>query len=317
MMISRRQLNERSAGVRARATTVHLTMMAVAIVLLAAYLVDASTVAVPPLLTTTNHRQQHETAFSIVLSSSSSSSPSSSSSAVSTEYDFDDDDDDDDVLDASSTTATAPTTSSSEEEESSTSPLPLSLSPPPSSQTTIAAADGSGGNVVVQIAVSMKDEMVRYMTGIKELYTNHQRCNQIRIKQKDYREKLRKQWEFEESDLTAKDLKSRLAKVNGGITYDEYLFLVKGKVRTYMTGTRTRRDKTRGQMIDSLLLDVSCRLLSVAFHRLLCRMIEANYLIVSSLCGVHRKWYRTPCCFIKGSYHHRYRNQILPRKKAN
>lgn len=82
--------------------------------------------------------------------------------------------------------------------------------------------------------------MVRYATGMKELYTNHQRCNAIRQKQKDYREKLRKQWEFEESTLTQTDLKARLAKVNGGITYDEFLFLVKGKVRTVVKSERKR-----------------------------------------------------------------------------
>jgi len=92
-----------------------------------------------------------------------------------------------------------------------------------------ASSDGSGGNVIFQLFGLVKDSLVRTVDGTKEMWGNHGRCKQIRSKQKEYREKLQKQWEFEEKGLTPKEMKQRLAKVNGGITYDEFVFLVKGQ----------------------------------------------------------------------------------------
>mmetsp|Transcript_16442 Transcript_16442/g.37802 ORF Transcript_16442/g.37802 Transcript_16442/m.37802 type:complete len:418 (-) Transcript_16442:317-1570(-) len=89
--------------------------------------------------------------------------------------------------------------------------------------------DGGGGNVVFQMLGYVKDSFVRTVDGSKEMWANHGRCKQIRAKQSEYREKLKKQWEFEEKGLTPKEMRQRLAKVNGGITYDEFVFLVKGK----------------------------------------------------------------------------------------
>jgi len=91
------------------------------------------------------------------------------------------------------------------------------------------SSDGGGGNVVVQMLGYVKDSFVRTVDGTKEMWGNHGRCKQIRVKQKEYREKLQKQWEFEEKGLTPKEMKQRLAKVNGGVTYDEFVFLIKGK----------------------------------------------------------------------------------------
>ncbi|KAG7364421.1 LETM1-like protein [Nitzschia inconspicua] len=87
----------------------------------------------------------------------------------------------------------------------------------------------SGGNPLAQLIGYAKDSFVRTIDGTKEMWTNHGRCKEIRAKQQDYREKLKKRWEFEEKDLTPKEMKERLAKVNGGITYDEFVFLIKGK----------------------------------------------------------------------------------------
>ncbi|VEU33504.1 unnamed protein product [Pseudo-nitzschia multistriata] len=101
----------------------------------------------------------------------------------------------------------------------------------PVSATPVAVdTDGSGGgNFVVQMFGYVKDSLVRTVDGTKEMWANHGRCKQIRVKQKEYREKLQKQWEFEEKGLTPKEMRQRLSKVNGGITYDEFVFLVKGK----------------------------------------------------------------------------------------
>jgi hypothetical protein len=89
--------------------------------------------------------------------------------------------------------------------------------------------DNDNTNIVVTLFGYVKDSIVRGIDGTKEMWSNHGRCKEIRAKQKDYREKLKKQWEFEEQGLSAKELKDRLAKVNGGITYDEFVFLIKGK----------------------------------------------------------------------------------------
>mmetsp|Transcript_6281 Transcript_6281/g.12999 ORF Transcript_6281/g.12999 Transcript_6281/m.12999 type:complete len:415 (-) Transcript_6281:27-1271(-) len=88
---------------------------------------------------------------------------------------------------------------------------------------------GGGGNVVFQIFGYVKDSLVRTVDGTKEMWGNHGRCKQIRSKQNEYREKLKKQWEYEEKGLTPRQMRERLAKVNGGVTFDEFNFLVKGK----------------------------------------------------------------------------------------
>lgn len=110
--------------------------------------------------------------------------------------------------------------------------LSSSVAAPPIA-TSVPAVIGEkskdGNNVVLQLFGYVKDSVVRTVDGSKEMWGNHGRCNQIRAKQKDYREKLQKQWEFEEQGLTPKEMKGRLSKINGGVTYDEFIFLMKGK----------------------------------------------------------------------------------------
>jgi hypothetical protein len=59
------------------------------------------------------------------------------------------------------------------------------------------------------------------------MWKNHGRCNEIRSKQKQHRDILQARWENE--GLTNQEIKQKLRGVNGGITYDEYTFLIKGK----------------------------------------------------------------------------------------
>jgi hypothetical protein len=92
-----------------------------------------------------------------------------------------------------------------------------------------AAKTTGGGNAVSQLVGNVKDGVVRNVASARETWSNFGRCNVIRAKQKDYREKLKKQWEFEEPGLTPLDLKKRLQGINGGITYDEFAFLEQGK----------------------------------------------------------------------------------------
>jgi hypothetical protein len=91
------------------------------------------------------------------------------------------------------------------------------------------AQTSGGGNGVSQLVGYVKDSVVRAVDSSREVWSNHGRCNDIRAKQRDYREKIKKQWEFEEQGLTPEDLKKRLQGVNGGITFDDFVFLGKGR----------------------------------------------------------------------------------------
>ena len=154
-------------------------------------IVDGSTVHIPfPTATSTCRRRDHSTIKSRVIQTAFPSS--------------------DKVVMVSTATAAADTASETAVE------------------SAAAAAAASDDNLLVILFGYVKDSVVRTIDGTKEMWSNHGRCKEIRAKQKDYREKLKKQWEFEEN-LSAKELKERLAKVNGGITYDEFVFLIKGK----------------------------------------------------------------------------------------
>lgn len=85
--------------------------------------------------------------------------------------------------------------------------------------------------MVVTLANYLKDSVVRTVTGCGQLWTNHGRCNEIRKKQNSYRAELKQQWEaaglFESE--SPKDVQKRLQLQQGGITYDDYIFLQRGK----------------------------------------------------------------------------------------
>ena len=87
----------------------------------------------------------------------------------------------------------------------------------------------NGSNPVFQLVGYAKDSLARTVTGTKEMWSNHGRCKEIRAKQKDYREKIKSQWELQEKNLPPKEMRRRLATINGGISYDEFIFLSKGK----------------------------------------------------------------------------------------
>lgn len=90
-------------------------------------------------------------------------------------------------------------------------------------------ANSENGNPATQLFGYLKDSVIRTIDGSKDMWSNHGRCKEIRAKQKDYREKIKKQWEFEGVGMTPQELKKKLQTVNGGITYDEFIFLGKGK----------------------------------------------------------------------------------------
>jgi hypothetical protein len=85
----------------------------------------------------------------------------------------------------------------------------------------------SSGNPVGQLFGYLKDSVVRTIDGSKEMYSNHGRCKEIRAKQKVCRDTMKQQWESE--GLTPREMKEKLQSINGGISYDEFVFLSKGK----------------------------------------------------------------------------------------
>ena len=90
--------------------------------------------------------------------------------------------------------------------------------PPPLASATAAAADSaasSGGqNPVVALAGFLKGQLVRMKDGTVECYTNHKRCNDIRSKQKAF---------------ALANGQPRRTATTGGITYEDYDFLQRGK----------------------------------------------------------------------------------------
>ena len=82
----------------------------------------------------------------------------------------------------------------------------------------------SGTNPVFQLAGYVKDSFVRMKDGSVQLYTNHKKCNEIRSKQKEYLEKIASTLPKEEQKAAKKYYPSA-----GGITYEEFDFLQKGK----------------------------------------------------------------------------------------
>lgn len=86
-------------------------------------------------------------------------------------------------------------------------------------------------NFVVGIITYVKDQAIQTVKGCGKLYTNHRTCNEIRSKLKANRERVRHQWETTGmySNESPKEIKQRLKDVTAGITYDDYIFLERGK----------------------------------------------------------------------------------------
>lgn len=96
----------------------------------------------------------------------------------------------------------------------------------PSSPTVGDTSSGGGGgtNPIFQLAGYVKDSVVRMKDGSVQLYTNHKQCNAIRSKQKEYLETIASALPTEAQKAAKKYYPSA-----GGITYEEFDFLQKGK----------------------------------------------------------------------------------------
>ena len=80
----------------------------------------------------------------------------------------------------------------------------------------------------------VKDTVSRTVTGCGELWSNHGHCNEIRNKMKAHRLRIKEAWTEKglyspNSQYTPKQLNQQLEAITGGISYEEYAFLQKGK----------------------------------------------------------------------------------------
>jgi hypothetical protein len=104
-------------------------------------------------------------------------------------------------------------------------PSPATIHPPPAIEDKVGTiAKNGGGNPIGQLAGYVKDSFLRMKDGSVQLYTNHQRCNEIRAKQREY-------LAITAATLPETDRKAALKyrTTAGGISYEEYNFLTKGK----------------------------------------------------------------------------------------
>lgn len=73
----------------------------------------------------------------------------------------------------------------------------------------------------------VKTSITTTIDGVGELWANHGRCNDIRKKLSTHRDLVKGEWAAQ-GDLTNLQ-KEQLKKIQGGISYEEYVFLQKGK----------------------------------------------------------------------------------------
>jgi hypothetical protein len=111
--------------------------------------------------------------------------------------------------------------------KSSSTPLvPGTASAMQSVPDVVHAVDASpdNSNPILKLGGYVKDSFVRFKDGTVQLYTNHQSCNEIRSKQRAYLSKMAASLPADEQKSASKYKISA-----GGISYEEFVFLQKGK----------------------------------------------------------------------------------------
>uniref|UniRef100_A0A7S2R1P5 Letm1 RBD domain-containing protein n=1 Tax=Eucampia antarctica TaxID=49252 RepID=A0A7S2R1P5_9STRA len=101
----------------------------------------------------------------------------------------------------------------------------MTMPPTTSSAPPIVGKASSGGNPATQLLGYVRDSVIRMKDGSVELYTNHKQCNEIRTKQKTYFAAVQATLSEEQK----KKMGKRITPSTGGITYEEFDFLQKGK----------------------------------------------------------------------------------------
>lgn len=86
------------------------------------------------------------------------------------------------------------------------------------------SSSSDNSNPILKLGGYVKDSFVRFKDGTVQLYTNHQSCNEIRSKQRAYLSKMAASLPAEEQKAASQYKISA-----GGISYEEFVFLQKGK----------------------------------------------------------------------------------------
>lgn len=115
------------------------------------------------------------------------------------------------VMYASSTTST-------------TTAMASNMSPSPSS-----VSQASNANAIGNFVGYIKTTITRFIDGGQELWVNYGTCKDIRSKIKAYQDTCRDQWLEQGLYKDEKEMKDRLKSTIGGISFEEYDFLQKGK----------------------------------------------------------------------------------------
>lgn len=113
------------------------------------------------------------------------------------------------------------------------------LKPTPTSSvspTTTASSAASvvttqkGGNAITGLFGYVKNSITRTIDGCQELWANYGTCKEIRAKVKLYQDRQKETWVRQGLyEPNSKALKERLQTTIGGISFEEYAFLQKGK----------------------------------------------------------------------------------------
>jgi len=96
-----------------------------------------------------------------------------------------------------------------------------------SNSLAVVSEGKQGSNFLVESAMFIKDQISHTVSATQNSFRAHIRCNDIRSKQRSFRESLRSEWQV--LGLENKVISERLKKVNGGINFDEFVFLQQGR----------------------------------------------------------------------------------------
>jgi hypothetical protein len=104
------------------------------------------------------------------------------------------------------------------------------LVPSPSAKLSAPPNSAKKTNPLMGVVLYLKNSFVRAADGGKEMISNYGECNRIRRKQQEFRAALRQQW-LDDERITERPnvIKDRVSRIQGGINYEEYMFLQKGK----------------------------------------------------------------------------------------
>lgn len=98
------------------------------------------------------------------------------------------------------------------------------------SSPSVSTATSGNGNLIGSLFGSIKNTITRTIDGCQELWVNYGTCQEIRAKIKRHQDALSEEWVRQGLyEPKSKQLKERLTKTVGGITFEEYAFLQQGE----------------------------------------------------------------------------------------